>query len=256
LVNLTDRKPYAATRRTDPLPHLLIEHSSLLLRRLDGTDMKLQENKTVSLRLACAAMDGTIVSPGESFSFWRIVGPPRSVRGFLPGLQLDSGRLVSRTGGGLCQLSNLLHWMVLHTVMKVTERHRHGTDPFPDYRRTVPFGTGATVFWNYLDLVFRNASPAVFQIRTWVGDEHLCGEIRTDRPPVDILSVEERGHRFVRAPGGRVYRENELWRRRRNASTGAVISEERILVNCLEVRYDPDSIPGISVEEDPDFLPH
>jgi vancomycin resistance protein VanW len=247
--NLAARKSYATTRCPDSLPHLVIGHCSLLLRRLEGTDPRLQENKAVSLRLACEVMDGTIISPGETFSFWRIVGRPGTDRGFLPGLQLDSGRLVSRSGGGLCQLSNLLHWMILHTTMDVTERHRHGTDPFPDYRRTVPFGTGATVFWNYLDLAFRNSTHAVFQVRTWVNDEYLCGEIRSDSAPAEVISVEERGHRFVRAPGGPVYRENELWRLRSDASTGALLSEERIMANRIEVLYDPLSIPGNIVEE-------
>jgi vancomycin resistance protein VanW len=252
LANFTAVKPFATTRRPDPLPHLVIGHSSLLLRRLEGTDPRLQENKAVSLRLACAVMDGTILSPGETFSFWRIVGRPGSGRGFLPGLQLDSGRLVSRTGGGLCQLSNLLHWMVLHTTMEVTERHRHGSDPFPDYRRTVPFGAGATVFWNYLDLAFLNSTGIVFQVRTRVDDEYLHGEIRSDLPQGEVISVEERGQRFVKAPGGPIYRENELWRLRRDASTGAVLSEERIMANRLVVRYDPRSIPGTIVEEDRD----
>lgn len=249
--NLVRQDRISRTRSDGSLPFPVMEHRSLLVRRLSGTDLRLQENKIAGLRIACAAMDGTLIRPGETFSYWSVVGRPGKRRGFLPGLQLEAGETVERVGGGLCQLSNLLHWMVLHTPMEVTERHRHSFDPFPDYRRTVPFGTGATVFWNYLDLAFRNPGPDTFQVRVCVGEEHLRGEIRSDSLQKETLSVEERGHRFVRGPSGVVYRENSLWLIRRDAFTGKLLSEENIMNNCVQVKYDPLSVPGLEVEDDP-----
>ena len=45
-------------------------------------------------------------------------------------------------GGGLCQLSNLIYWMTLHTPLTITERYRHSYDVFPDSNRTQSFGSG------------------------------------------------------------------------------------------------------------------
>jgi len=137
----------------------------------------------------------------------------------------------------LCQLSNLLHWMVLHTPLTVLERHRHSTDPFPDYRRTVPFGTGATVFYNYLDFALRNDTQYTFQILVSVGAEYLCGEIRCNELPPCVFSVEERNHRF-KAHGDSVYRMNELWRIRKDRRTGEVTGEELLMKNRCRVLYD------------------
>jgi len=243
------------TLSAEPLPFPVMEHRSLLIRRLAGTDIRLQENKAAGLRIACAATDGILIRPGETFSYWRVVGRPGKCRGFLPGLQLEAGETVERVGGGLCQLSNLLHWMVLHSPMEVTERHRHSFDPFPDYRRTVPFGTGATVFWNYMDLTFRNPGPETSQVKVWVGEDYLYGEIRSDSLPKVTLSVEERGHRFVRGPSGVVFRENSLWRMCRDAATGVLLSEDILMSNCVQVKYDPLSVPGLVVEDDPSFRP-
>jgi vancomycin resistance protein VanW len=50
--------------------------------------------------------------------------------------------------------------------------------------------------------------------------------------------VQERGHRFVRDPDGRVFRENEIWRRSVDRTTGRTLSEERITVNRALVTYD------------------
>jgi len=239
---------FARRQLAEPLAETIVSHRSLLLRKLKGTDQTLQRNKVSSLEIASALIDGLIIEPGKSFSFWRTVGRPSERRGFKPGLQLSFGEMKAMTGGGLCQLSNLLHWMVLHTPMEVTERHRHSFDPFPDYRRRVPFGSGATVFYNYLDLVFRNESNLVFQLRTWVGDEFLHGEIRADRPPAFDYSVEERCHRFVRK-NGLIYRENELWRILRDPAGSDPVGEELIMRNSARVKYDISTAGDIEVEE-------
>ena len=62
----------------------------------------------------------------------------------MEGMILRNGRVASGVGGGLCQMTNLLYWMTLHTPLTVTERWRHGYDVFPDSNRTQPFGSGAT----------------------------------------------------------------------------------------------------------------
>lgn len=231
------------------LPELVVSHRSVLMRRLEGTDQQLQRNKTISLGIAASLVDGTVLEPGETFSFWRIVGKPTVRRGFLPGLQLSFGRMVAMTGGGLCQMSNLLHWMVLHTPLEVTERHRHSFDPFPDYRRTVPFGTGATVFYNYLDLCFRNDTEQRFQVRVGVDGEYLTGEMRCESPLREVYRIEERDHRFVRRKGV-LYRENRLWRVREDPDTFRAMDEKLIMENCAAVSYDADYLQGVKVEEE------
>jgi len=242
------REKYALDKSDDVLSEPIAVHNSILMRKLEGTDQELQRNKITSLRTAASSIDGVVIHPGEVFSFWRIVGKPVGRKGFLPGLQLSFGKLVSMPGGGLCQFSNLLYWMVLQTPMEVTERHRHNFDPFPDYRRTVPFGTGATVFYNYLDLQFRNSTPYRFQVKTRVGEEYLHGEIRCDRQLSSKFSVEEKNHRFVRSCGV-VYRENELWRTETDLMTDEIVSNVLLMKNRSEVRYDVSDIPGIEVIE-------
>lgn len=239
---------YALTKSENTLPETVVAHRSILMRKLAGTDQALQMNKIASLKTAASLIDSIVINPGEVFSFWRLVGRPTEKRGFLPGLQLSFGELVSMVGGGLCQFSNLLHWMVLQTPMEVTERHRHSFDPFPDYRRTVPFGTGATVFYNYLDFMFKNNTPWRFQLKTWVDEDNLQGEIRSEEVLPSAFTVEERNHRFIRI-NGTVYRENELWQIETDPVTSEIISEELFMKNHAEVRYDVSKIPAIEVIE-------
>ena len=74
---------------------------------------------------------------------------------------LHYGSFQTGIGGGLCQLSNLIYWMTLHTPLTVTERYRHSFDVFPDSRRTQPFGSGATCSYNYLDLQIKMKQTTV-----------------------------------------------------------------------------------------------
>lgn len=54
---------------------------------------------------------------------------------------------------------------------------------FPDSNRTQPFGSGATCFYNYMDLMVRNDTPDTWRLVLQVTDTHLEGECRADGPP-------------------------------------------------------------------------
>ncbi len=242
--DLSDRRrrvPFARTQGSLDPTIVLIHHRSILRRRLGDTEPRLQETKIVNLRLAARAIDRLVIEPGEVFSFWQRVGKPSLERGFVEGLVLRNGGIGTAVGGGLCQLSNLLYWMALHTPLQVTERHHHGFDPFPDAGRVLPFGSGATVFFNYGDLRLRNPTAQRFQLRTWVTDRYLCGTIATDRPWPLAYHVEERNHAFHVVPDGRVFRDNELWRRTVDRVTGRTLELSLITMNHAEVKY---GLPG------------
>jgi vancomycin resistance protein VanW len=243
------RVPFAREVADGPLPVTLIRHDSLLRRRLLDLDPRLQETKIVNLRLAADSMDGLVIRPGEVFSFWERIGPPTRERGFVEGLVLRRGRITAGIGGGLCQLSNLLYWMALHTPLEVVEHHHHGYDPFPDSGRVLPFGSGATVFYSYGDLRVANPTDRSMRLGVRVGPTRLHGVITTDRPWPLAYHVEEQGHRFIRDSGGAVYRENELWRRVVDRRTGDIVERTLIARNHSLVGYpvDDDLIePGLS----------
>ncbi|HJW22887.1 MAG TPA: VanW family protein [Candidatus Limnocylindrales bacterium] len=237
LADRRHRVPFARTHAETDLPILVIGHRSILRRRLGDTDPRLQETKIVNLRLAAATIDRVVIRPGEVLSFWERVGRPTADRGFVDGLVLRNGGVGTAVGGGLCQLSNLVYWMALHAPLDVVERHHHGFDPFPDHGRVLPFGSGATVFYNYGDLRLRNPTDQPFELRAWVTDRHLCGRISTDRPWPLAYHVEERDHAFHRAADGRIYRDNELWRRAVDRATGQTVELVRITSNHAEVKY-------------------
>jgi vancomycin resistance protein VanW len=232
------RVVWATDREATDLPVRLKQHGSLLLRELDADRMHLQHNKVTNLRLAASRMDGLVVAPGETFSFNRVVGNCTRRKGYLDGMRLSNGSAEAGVGGGICQLANLVHWMVLHSALTVVERSEHSFDPFPDRGRVLPWGVGCSIVYNYVDLVVRNDTEHSFQLRTTVGERYLHGQLRTDVAPEHCFTVEARGEQFLRREG-RVYRRNEIWRRVVDRDTGEQVGEELLRSNCALVVYEP-----------------
>src|SRR3978361_1582416 len=201
LASLRSRISWAGHRQPQSLPVRVKRHNSLLLRQLGESEMWMQHNKVVNLRLAAATIDGLLIRPGEEFSFCRLVGRTSRRKGYVDGMLLDNGKAKAGVGGGICQLANLLHWMVLHTPLVVTERSEHSFDPFPDHGRVLPWGVGCAIYYNYVDLRFRNDTDLTFQLRVRVGERHLEGEIRSDRPLTHSYSVSARDASFTQAHG-------------------------------------------------------
>lgn len=229
----------AARTKHEPLEFRVFKHTSKLIRVAPGVDLALQHGKVQNLRAALPFLSGVVVRPGETFSFYDLVGEPTRARGFVDGVELRDGVPRPGVGGGLCQLANMLHWLVLHSPLTVVERHHHSLDPFPDSGRVVPFGSGATLFYNYLDFRFRNDTDATFQVRLWLTDKLLEGELRCSRKWPEKFHVFERNHRFVRE-GNDVFRENELWREVRRA--GVLEHEERLFTHRARVLYPVSSL--------------
>lgn len=241
---LKDRRHFAS-RHEEPLPCLVKRHSSRLIKILGDSDLRLQQNKVVNLGIVAPLIDGVRLAPGEVFSFCRLVGKPTRKRGFLEGMELSMGKAQSGIGGGICQMANLLHWLVLHSPLTVTERSAHSFDPFPDQHRSMPFGTGCAVFYNYVDLCFRNDTEETFQFKIWLTGTDLWGELRSAKEIGETYKIYEEKHRFLRR-GGEFFRTNEIWRRVMERKTGRHLRDEKIKENFVRVMYVPEAW-----EEDP-----
>ncbi len=228
-----------AAGRAEPLPVRIHQHRSLLLRRLGAADMWMQHNKVHNLRLVADRLDGLVIRPGEEFSFCRTVGRTTRRKGYRDGMLLDNGEARAGVGGGICQSANLLHWMVLHGPLTVTDRSEHSFDPFPDNGRVLPWGVGCAVYYNYVDLRFRNDTATTFQLRVRVGQRYLEGELRSDRPVPHSYSVYAKDEQFTRR-GADWYRSNEIWRDVIDRRTGDRVRSELIKTNRALVKYVPD----------------
>lgn len=236
-----DHKKYSENRTGKPLEFRIKKHESVLLKKLGENNQQLQINKVTNLKIAAERINGIIIRPGETFSFCKLVGLPTKKKGYLLGMELSFGEARAGIGGGICQISNLVHWLVMHSPLTVTERYHHSFDPFPDDGRVLPFGSGATVFYNYRDYQFTNNTAHTFQINLWFTDKCLAGELRVDTELDYAYHVMEKKHQFLKIDG-QFYRKNEIWRDKILKFQGGKIVETTLITkNFARVTYTPDN---------------
>jgi vancomycin resistance protein YoaR len=140
-----------------PASAILLAHDEHRLYTLsDPRERLLEMGKVQNLRIAAAAIDGIVVAPGETFSFWRAAGRATRGKGYVVGRELRQGCMIPTIGGGLCQLTNALSRVAHQAGMEIVERHSHSVHPEGFF---IDGATDATVFWNYVDFRFRSPRP-------------------------------------------------------------------------------------------------
>lgn len=236
---MLDNKRYTTQRSSDKLPFRVKKHQSKLIKKLGDSDVQLQHNKVDNLSIVVGCLNGALLRPGETFSFYKLVGKPTAKRGFKMGMELSNGVPRPGIGGGICQSTNLLHWLALHSPLTISERHHHSIDPFPDDGRVLPWASGAAVFYNYLDFQLTNNTQWTFQLNLWLTNTLLEGEIRVSEELDFAYHVFERDHRFLKR-GSTFYRSNEIWRKKiAKFRGGELLDQECIAKNFGRVMYEP-----------------
>lgn len=235
---ISPKYKFAKKKIDKELKYKCFEHKSVLLRKLRDVDMIYQYNKIINLKIATSKIDGIVIRPGETFSYWKLLGRTTKRKGYVLGMQLFCGTYKSAYGGGLCQLSNLIYWMALHTPLTITERYRHSYDVFPDSNRTLPFGSGATCVYPYRDLMITNNTKEDFCIRVKVGTECLEGAIYSSSKPLYNYEIIESDHEMRSEHFGGFSRHNKLYRMVYN-SRGRLIKKEFVTENHALMMYSP-----------------
>ncbi len=109
-------------------------------------------NRANNVVLGASMLNGTIVMPGETFSFNEVMGDcGLSSRGFKPAAVFKAGKVVQEVGGGICQISSSLYVAALYANLGIVSRSNHALPV-----GYVPVSLDATVYYPYLDFKFKN----------------------------------------------------------------------------------------------------
>lgn len=135
------------------------EYFSTTLAKYDSPHV-VNADRTKNLELACAAIDGTILNPGEIFSFNKVVGERTPEKGYRPAtIYQAGGKSEAETGGGVCQVASTIYEAVLYADLDVVERAPHMfTVTYVD------MGQDATIYWGSLDFKFKNSTKHPIRI--------------------------------------------------------------------------------------------
>ncbi len=141
---------------TEAFPDLISSFST----KYNGNDVP----RTTNLKLAMKSLNGIIVSPGETFSYNKVLGKRTIGAGYREAGGYAGGRLVQMVGGGICQISSTLYNAVVYANLEIVERHNHMF-----VAGYVGAGKDATVSYGTLDFKFKNTRNNPIMIKTSIG---------------------------------------------------------------------------------------
>ena len=108
-------------------------------------------SRASNIALACKTINETIIQPGETFSYNKVLGNTTKEKGYKLGGAYVGGKVVQAYGGGICQVSTTLYNSVLYANLEIVERYNHS------YAVSyVPAGRDATVSYGGKDFKFKN----------------------------------------------------------------------------------------------------
>lgn len=155
-------------------------------------------NRTTNLRLAANAINGTIVLPGETFSFNKTVGKRTYAKGYKDAPVFtgpDAKNVENGIGGGICQVASTMFNTVLYADLQIVERYQHSQRV-----SYVPLGRDAAISWGSQDFKFKNTSSYPIKIVTDVSGGKITCEFYTNQGakiPSIKLNVERSGKNFT-----------------------------------------------------------
>lgn len=242
--NWMGKEKFATHQQQDKLPVVIYSNSNNMIKRGPGIDPQLQLNKADNIRLACSRMNGVIVNPGETFSFWKLVGKTSKQNGFAEGRVIVNGKLVAGVGGGLCNLANTINLLVMHSPMTITELHHHSDALAPDPGGVrVPYSAGTSVNYNFVDYRFRNDTEQPVQLCAWCDGDDLCTELRTTMEFPTTYRLVEEDHHFHQEASGNYYRISKIYLETMDRTSGEVLERRLQWDNRSRVMFDPELIP-------------
>lgn len=136
------------------------------------TDTTSDKNRNNNIDLACQAINGTTLLPGESFSFNAATGQRTTAKGYREAGAIAAGQSIEEVGGGICQVSSTLFNAVARANLEISERHPHA---WPS--SYVNRGEDATVNWPNLDFKFKNNTSSPIFVITYYNSRKVSAEI-------------------------------------------------------------------------------
>ena len=220
-----DGRRYASDTEAAPLGEEIFRSACPMYNEKTGFPMEYQQNKVFNLRLAARKLDGLLIRPGQTFSFWHCVKNADRETPYRDALSFANGRLQPAYGGGLCQLSNLLCWLLLHTPLVLTERHGHSVKDFPEPESDAPMGVDAAVAEGWLDLKASNPTEKTFQLCIGFTEREIVGSVRALPADGERYEVHNRGLCYYRRDG-QVFERTDVVRQ---TFSGGVLQKQELL---------------------------
>lgn len=135
-------------------------------------------NRSTNIELATKSINGTVIMPGEVFSYNQTIGRTTLEKGYKEGTAYVGGKVVPDVGGGICQVSSTLYNTALLANLEIVERSNHLFET-----SYVSPSRDATVYWGSIDFKFKNTRSYPIKI---------VGTAKNGVVKIDLYGIKEK----------------------------------------------------------------
>ena len=153
-------------------------------------------NRNTNLKLACEAINGYVLQPGETFDYNKVLGERTEKKGYKPAGALSAGNSTTEVGGGICQVSSTLYYGCLISDLEIVTRRSHS---LPSSYMPM-MGIDATVSWGGPEFRFKNNTNYPIRIEaevsggkvkiTLIGTDEKTYYVKMEAKTVEIINPE------------------------------------------------------------------
>ncbi len=137
------------------------------------TSFPISRSRHANIATGSSQFDGVVIMPGQTFSFWTLLGPVTTERGYAyAGAIIQNRSDENVIGGGLCQVSTTMFNAVARLGYEIVERHEHGY-----LVERYPLGLDAAVFDPGLDFRWKNDTASPVFLWSWVSDTSVTFDV-------------------------------------------------------------------------------
>jgi vancomycin resistance protein YoaR len=206
-------------------------------------------SRHANISTGSSQFDGVVIMPGQTFSFWELLGPVTVERGYrFAGAIINNRSDENVIGGGLCQVSTTIFNAIARQGYEIVERHAHGY-----YIDRYPIGLDAAVFDPGVDLKWRNDTVNPAFLWSWNAATSVTIDVWSIPAGRTVTFSDATQRNFVKAPAtqpadpafppGVSVDGRDVWRTRTVLENGKVLHQETFASHYVPVWGGPLPTP-------------
>lgn len=234
---LHDKNTRYASKKQEELPYEICSFKTKMINENSGHDIVYQQNKVHNLKIISKTIQQVCIYPEETFSFCLLTRNSRRYGKYKKGLVSVDNKIVAQKGGGVCHLSNLLHYLFLMSPLTVVERHGHKVKSFPNPDKDSLEGIDATIYSGWLDLKAKNNTQAIYQIIISFDEEYMYGKIMSNIESSVFYEIVNENFHYVKKEDG-IYESVEVVRLTKDKNTQNIVKKEKLYNEVVKITYE------------------
>ncbi len=219
------------------LPYEVCNSKTLMINKESGHDIIYQKNKVHNLKITSKTMNYIYIYPDETFSFYYLSKNSKKYGKYKDGLVLVNGKIVPRSGGGVCHLSNLLYYLFLQTPLTIVERHGHKSKSFPNPDKDSLDGVDSTISDGWLDLKVRNDTEQIFQIVIDFDDDYMYAKILSNKKIDTVVAIKNKNLKYFKKDN-KIFESVEVIKEIKDKKTKRIINTRKLYDEVIEIEYE------------------